>query len=185
MPVVRMRWSHLTSVRSANRRTKPRSVARQINVSNSATSEITRKLAYNNVFDNNQKGGVCLPFENPRSSGNLSDWNVFTRPPSFRLNKYQDTFQWQTVLDKLQQAGFTIGPESTDAQGEGAFRQFGLDAWRVATGWDLHSVVVEKADIDVQPYRMLMRVSWPETWRDLRMNCHFPMVDLRRFSVHK
>lgn len=127
----------------------------------------------NNVFDNNQKGDICLPFENPRSSGNRSDWNVFTRKPSFRLNKYQDEFQWQTVLDKLQQAGIASGPESTDAQGEGAFRQFGLEAWRAATDWDTNSVVVEKAGFAVLPYRMLMRANLPEAWKDLRV----PAVD--------
>lgn len=127
----------------------------------------------NNVFHNNQKGDICLPFENPRSSGNHSDWNVFTRKPSFRLNKYQDTFAWEDVLDALRESGFTIDPESTDAQGEGDFRHFGLDAWRASTGWDVNSVVLEKAAFAVLPYRMLMRVNLPEPWADLA----FPAVD--------
>jgi parallel beta-helix repeat protein len=121
---------------------------------------------FNNIFDNNQKGDICLPFDNPRSHSNSSDWNVFTGKPSFRLNKYQDSFKWETVLEKIKQAGVELSP--TEGHGEGAFRSFGLDAWRASTGWDINSTVIDKADFSVLPYRMLMRANIPEKWIELQ-----------------
>ena len=130
------------------------------------TTSDTRIL--NNIFANNQKGAICLPFENPRSSGNRSDNNLFIGEASFRLNKYQDSFKWEDVVAKLREAGLPPGEDT-----KGDFRAFNLQAWRIATGWDTNSIVVKEGSFSSLPYRMLMRADISEAMVAAR----FPAVD--------
>lgn len=126
-------------------------------------------LIRNNIIGRNANGAICMPFENPRSSGNASDWNLFLDTPSFRLNKYQDTFDWDDVLKKIraQIPGANLEPAGNE------FRRLGLDAWRAATGWDTHSTTIEKSGFTILPYRMLMRINATDEMCAL----HVPAVD--------
>ena len=132
----------------------------------------------NNVFYNNAKGAISLPFENPRSSGNFSDRNLFVGSGAFfSLNKYQDTFTWEEVWAKLREADLKPGEAGTDAQGEGEFRRQSLDAWRAVTGWDRNSVTADApggwTGWSVLPHRMLLRMNVPPEWPAMRC----PAVD--------
>ncbi len=140
--------------------------------------ETSRNRIVNNVFYNNAKGAISLPFENPRSSGNFSDHNLFVGPGAFfSLNKYQDTFTWEEVWAKLREAALEPGEAGTDAQGEGVFQRQSLDAWRVVTGWDRNSVTADAPGgwigWSVLPHRMLLRMNVPPEWPAMRC----PAVD--------
>ena len=114
---------------------------------------------HNNIFYENAKGAICLPYENPRSHGNASDHNVFIgAKPAFRLNKYQDSFAWTNVFGKIRAAI----PGYVDAPPAGEFRAFSLEEWRAATGWDANSAVLMDSSFEIQPYRMLMRAKIEE-----------------------
>ncbi len=140
--------------------------------------ETSNNRIVNNVFYNNAKVAISLPFENPRSSGNFSDHNLFVGPGAFfSLNKYQDTFTWKEVWAKLDGAGLKLGEAGTDAQGEGQFRRQSLDAWRAVTGWDRNSVTAGAPGgflhWSVLPHRMLLRMNVPPEWPAMRC----PAVD--------
>ena len=140
--------------------------------------ETSNNRIANNVFYNNAKGAISLPFENPRSSGNFSDHNLFVGPGAFfSLNKYQDTFTWNEVWAKLGEADLKPGEAGTDAQGEGQFRRQSLDAWRAVTGWDRNSVTAGAPGgflhWSVLPHRMRLRMNVPPEWPAMRC----PAVD--------
>ncbi len=122
----------------------------------------------NNIFADNTKGAVCMPFENPRAIGNVSNHNLFLGVPFFRLNRYQDNFQWDDVLAKIrtQHPAATLEPDGNE------FRRLDLAAWRAATGWDVDSLVLEKCSASILPYRMLMRLHAS----DDMCNVKFPAV---------
>ena len=131
--------------------------------------ETSKNRIVNNVFYNNAKGAISLPFENPRSRGNFSDHNLFVGAGAFfSLNKYQDTFAWEAVWAKLREANLKPGEAGTDAQGEGEFRRQSLDAWRAVTGWDRNSVTADAPGgwlhWSVLPHRMLVRMNVPPEW---------------------
>jgi len=140
--------------------------------------ETSNNRIVNNVFYNNAKGAISLPFENPRSNGNFSDHNLFVGSGAFfSLNKYQDTFAWQEVWAKLREADLKPGEAATDAQGEGEFRRQSLDAWRAVTGWDRNSATADAPGgwlhWTVLPHRMLLRMNVPPEWSAMRC----PAVD--------
>ncbi len=116
----------------------------------------------NNIFLNNEKGAISLPFENSVATGNHCDHNLFLGGGAFfRLNKYsRDTFAWEDVWTKLREAELLAEDETPT--GPGVFRQLDLDAWRAATGWDRDSVAAAAKGWEILPYRMLLRLDVPE-----------------------
>lgn len=121
----------------------------------------------NNIFFNNEKGAISLPYENPAATGNRCDHNLFLGGGAFfRLNRYsRDTFAWEDVWAKLREAELLAEDDAPASQG--VFRQLDLDAWRAATGWDRDSTAVAVRGWDVLPYRMLLRMDVPEALPEL------------------
>ena len=115
------------------------------------TVQASREEIINNIFVDNARGAIDLPYTNPRSHDNTSDYNVFltseherVRRPRFSLNHYRCDFSWDVVaarlIDGLKKAGVPQ-EKLPNMQVWRAHPVLTLKQWQILMGMDKHSVM--------------------------------------------
>ena len=115
--------------------------------------ETSRNRIVNNIFVNNAKGAISLPYPNVRSTGLVSEHNVFCADAPaakvvFAVNKYQDVFKMADVAEALirKQKELGIpGEPSPDAATWIKTPELTLKQWQMVMGLDRESEQIKLA----------------------------------------
>ena len=132
------------------------------------TSEASDNEIFNNVFADNGKPEISLPFPNVRCRNNGSDDNLFLKrdggEPTFEFNKFYGAFKWEDAYAHRVSAANALGIDPATLAPFDAWRKnpvMSLALWAQMTEWDRHSAVAALDGWRIQPDAQTMSLSMP------------------------